>query len=121
MRHGMLTVVIIAVAAIDMIVVLLVLRNARARLAAFGATFAERKEMLTAAKTLMSSFLESSYSGDPETLPAVVANLAPQLEQLMRSRGLEPTPTALETLLRGGLASRRVPPGAMRRAIASLP
>ena len=121
MRHGMLALMILAVVAIDLVVVFLVLRNARARLAAFGATFAERKEFLTAANELMSSFLESSYSGDPETLPAVVTNLAPQLEQLMRSRGLEPTPTALETLLRGGLAKRRVSPGAMRKAIAALP
>ncbi len=115
------TVLIVGFLVLDAIVVVVVLRNARERLAAFGGTMAQRREVLAAAQELAASALASSYDGNVENLPTLVMGLAPRMEALMRARGLEPTPTAVRTLLQGSLMRKRLPLVHVRRAIASLP
>lgn len=92
----------------------------RPSLMKLGRTLAERKETIAAAATIVSTGLRESYSGDPDTLPAVLACIAPRLGELLASRGLEPDAEAVRDLLARSLATHGVSAAQAREALTRL-
>lgn len=114
---------IIAFVLFDVCIGVLVVRKAFQAfglLGALGGTMAERKAVLSAAQELTSSTIDSAWNGDPETLPGVVTGLAPRMESLLRSHGLEPVPGVVRALLRGTMLRKRLPLPHVDRALATL-
>ncbi len=101
--------VIVAVCIVDVVVLLFVLKRMRASAAALGASEAERRELREAAHELVRGCLSTGTSGDVEQLRAALAGVVPQLRELMRSRGLTPTPGAIRILLAAALAKQGIP------------
>jgi hypothetical protein len=85
-----------------------------------GRTMAERKEALAAAEVIVGECLRESYSGDPDTLPAVIAGIAPRLDDLLVRRGLEPDRDAVRELIARSLATHGVPAAQAREALTQL-
>lgn len=101
--------VIVAVCIVDVAVFLFVLRRMRVSAAALGASEAERRELRDAAYELVRGYLATGISGDAEQLRAALAGVVPQLQELMRVRGLTPTPGAVRILLAAALAKQGIP------------
>ena len=92
----------------------------RPRLMKLGRTLAQRKETIAAAATIVGACLRESYSGDPDTLPAVLADITPRLAELLTSRGLEPDAGAGRDLIARSLATHGVPAAQAREALTRL-
>ena len=115
--------VLIAFLLLDACIAVVVVRKALVAfglLGALGTTMAERKAVLSAAQELTSGTLDSAWSGDPETLPGVVAGLAPRIESMMRSHGLDPDPSVVLALVRGTLLRKGLPLPHVDHALSSL-
>jgi hypothetical protein len=85
-----------------------------------GRTRAERKATLAAAEAVVGAWLRDSYNGEPDTLPAVLAGIAPRLDELLASRGLEPDADVVRDLIARSLATHGVPAAQAREALTRL-
>lgn len=92
----------------------------RPRLMKLGRTMADRKQTLAAAETIVAEGLRESFSGDPDTLPAVLAGIAPRLHEMLAGRGLEPDPEVVRDLIARSLARHGVTAAGAREALSRL-
>jgi len=102
--------VVIAVFVVtDVFVLAWVLRKVMPVVALFRGLGPERRtQLITDGQRITGEFLRTNYSGDPAQLPAALAQLRPQLRDLIRSYGIEPDPTTLDLLIELSAASQRV-------------
>jgi hypothetical protein len=85
-----------------------------------GRTMAERKETLAVAEAIVSECLRESYDGDPDTMPSVLASIAPKLHEMLSGRGLEPDSEVVRDLIGRSLAKHGVTTAAAREALSGL-
>lgn len=109
MKHPWLTFFIFFAIVVDGIVLYLYWVRIQPRLMKLGRTVEERRQTLAAAGAIVAEGLRESYSGDPDTLPAVLVGIVPRLEEMLSGRGLEPDAGAVRDLLSRSLAQQGVP------------
>jgi hypothetical protein len=119
MRTWFLFMIAIAVV-MDGFVLYYFLSRVRPRLMKLGRTMAGRQATIAAAGAIVGECLRESYSGDPETLPSVLAGIAPRLHEMLTARGLEPDAEVVRDLLTRSLATHGVPAAGARDAVSRL-
>ncbi len=87
--------------ALDGLVIALVLTRMRGGLEQMAPLALKGDELVSAAAEVMAGSVNPG--GDPDTVAAALAGLRPQLEEMLRARGLEPSPVLLRLLARGAL------------------
>ena len=74
---------------INALLVMWIIRRRRGVSGVLGVDFAAVRKFSDAAAPLVHEFMQSNYSGEPSTLPVVLAELLDRLEAESRSQGLK--------------------------------
>jgi hypothetical protein len=66
------------------------------------------RKIVEAAHELVGQYLKANYSGDPNSLPAALNGVVPQVTELIRESGAEPGPDVVKALIAISAAKHRV-------------
>ena len=105
----------------DIVIITLVIRRMSSSLLGLALPGGDRNKLFESIHAMVGDYLRVNYSGDLQQLPTAISGLLPQLRDMLRSHGVEPTPEVLRALLRISAAKHRIASSReLREALATI-
>lgn len=104
----MLWTAIILFIALDMVVIMLVIRRFRSSTLAPVLMGRGGARLLGSVHDMVGQHLRANYSGDPQHLPIAIASLKPRVREMLSGHGVEPRPELVESLIEASVAKHRI-------------